>query len=413
MLISILHITHTDPSIDARILKAAQAGVAGGYSVASVGISNQAKAIERVQVDQGVSIYTLSRPAWLGGIHNKSSPSEEPRPLEISHGRMNPVKGIFLLLWLFWRVICLANKVRPDCVHVHDAPALPIALVIRLFFRAIIIYDAHELESSKAGGSPFRNRAIFNLEKLCWPYVKGFITVSDAIRDWYTEHFGPPRGYVILNAPKTRQKQLGSEQTLRDQLNLSEETKLFVYVGAFERGRALPELISIFSEIGADCHFALIGDGSIRDELLNLSLSGNNVHIVEPVRHDELVAFLTGADYGFSLIENISLSDYLCLPNKMFEYLNSGITVICSDFPEMSRLVRTHEFGYVVDQENLNAVSELVMKLSKHPRPKTIVSSRIQEFTWQSQANKLRELYSTLGIKKSDEQFPSRKYKRI
>lgn len=375
--------------------------MAGGYAVESVGISKEYVGGERIQEIHGVKVHSLARPRWLRRKHNEEAPSSESSLLEISHGRLNPIKRIFLLIWLFSRVLRVAGKFRPDFVHAHDALALPIAVLVGIFFRASVIYDAHELESSKAGSSPFMNRAIFALEKLCWPFVRGFITVSDAIRDWYLEHFGSPRGYVILNAPESLQSRHIGKQTIREHLKLSPSVKLFIYVGAFEHGRSLPELISIFSDMGPNCHFALIGDGSIREELVASSSTANNVHVVPPVRHNELVEFLAGTDYGFSLIENISLSDYLCLPNKMFEYLNAGASVICSDFPEMSRVVRENNFGYTVDQNDINAVRRVVADLGTSARPATIATSRVQEFTWAAQASKLMDLYGSMEPKKS------------
>ena len=49
---------------------------------------------------------------------------------------------------------------------------------------------------------------------------------------------------------------------------------------------------------------------------------------------------LRGADLGVAPIENVCLSYYFCSPNKLFEYINAGLPVVASDFPEMRQVIQ-------------------------------------------------------------------------
>ena len=75
-------------------------------------------------------------------------------------------------------------------------------------------------------------------------------------------------------------------------------------------------------EIGImkDCHIVYLGYGSEKTNYLSYQ-KYNNIHIHDAAEHQQVVSLAQSADVGLCLIENISLSDYYCLPNKLFEYI--------------------------------------------------------------------------------------------
>ena len=77
---------------------------------------------------------------------------------------------------------------------------------MKLFFGSKIIYDAHELESDRAGLGKFMGKAVFLVEKIAWRWIDGFITVSPEIMSWYYKKFSNKPGKVILNAPLLKKK---------------------------------------------------------------------------------------------------------------------------------------------------------------------------------------------------------------
>ena len=54
---------------------------------------------------------------------------------------------------------------------------------------------------------------------------------------------------------------------------------------------------------------------------------------------DDLLEYTGSADLGSSLIQNTCKSYFYCMPNKLFEYLMTGLPVLVSDMKEMKEFV--------------------------------------------------------------------------
>ena len=81
------------------------------------------------------------------------------------------LRYILFLLEAIIRLAIPAIKYRPNIIHCHDTLFLPIALLIKLFCNSILIYDAHELESDKAGQNKILSKSTLFIEKLAWKRI--------------------------------------------------------------------------------------------------------------------------------------------------------------------------------------------------------------------------------------------------
>lgn len=392
-----MHLTHTNVLQDPRILRAMKAAAAAGIGVSALGIADETpRDREKIILGKELSIETAVRPRILKRKGRKTTSSLKSGYLEVSHGKTGPVRRAMLPFWLFKRGALHVRVSRPDVIHAHDPIALLVAVMLRLFFGTLVIYDTHELSSKKAGTSAFQGKIVFLLEKLCWPSIGAVITVSESIADWYMSNLGEPRAVVVLNSPEfIEERAAGVSSNIRADIGADETDLIYLYVGALEPGRGIDELVTVFSRFEVNSKLALLGDGTIRSRLLEAAVEIPNVFLPEPVPHESLIHYISSADYGMSLIQNISLSDYLCLPNKVFEYLHAGMPIVCSDFPEMSRLVTENNFGFAIS-EDVNSITDLLRELNLLPRPKKIEFAQIQSFTWSAQSNVLLGLYDRL-----------------
>ena len=103
-----------------------------------------------------------------------------------------------------------------------------------------------------------------------------------------------------------------------------------------------------------------------------------------------MVSYLEQCDYGLCLIEDVSLSDQLSMPNKLFEYMQAGLPVVAMDSPEIASHVRDTGIGILVDI-SLDDLEIAIQALAKEYK---INNQKISEYLWPAQERKLQTLYA-------------------
>ena len=134
----------------------------------------------------------------------------------------------------------------------------------------------------------------------------------------------------------------------------------------------------------------------MKEKLVATANECPNIHVHDAVPHEKVISVVKSADVGLCFIENISLSDYYSLPNKLFEYCFSGIPVLASDFPDMSKVIAQYGLGQcskLSSQDLLDAIKKFEI-MSEIPKIKV---KELYELSWGAQEVKLIKLYSNLS----------------
>lgn len=377
---SIAHLTHTPVLTDARILRELNA----------------------LGSEEGLEVHAYGARA--------ASPGTGTRRFEVTEFMVQSSRATRLPRGLRYALVMLELNARilrrlvadpVDVVHCHDAMVLPAGAIARAAFGSTLVYDAHELESDKNGQSAALSKATLLVERAAWPLVDALISVSPSIIAWYDRHLGPKASLCLLNSPEIRRAgdsgALASPARLRSVLGIRPNEKLYVYVGELSRGRGLRVIAEVFSGGEVEAHVAFVGEGEDRALIERLSAEHPNIHRCEPVPHDSLVDFISDADGGFCLIEDVSLSDHYCLPNKLFEYAFAGLPVIASRLPDISDYVQRYSLGTCIDIDAGQLHEVVTHGLPKDHGPR----ERLRPLSWQAQADNLRAFYCTLIKRRS------------
>jgi glycosyltransferase involved in cell wall biosynthesis len=316
-------------------------------------------------------------------------------PLDLFIYRFLRLPKIFLfpiLMTEFFIVsVYLSFKIRPHVIHCHDTFCLPTAWFIAIIFRCKLIYDAHELESNKNGQNLLFSKISLFFEKLFWYRIDGFITVSKSILNWYNINFSSKKSCILYNSPSISSNLLNYEEKyFHKKFHLNDSDIVFCYLGLFSSGRGIEMYLDYFASANCNFHIVFMGKGFLHDRILDYSNKYSNIHLHPAVKHDLVVQLVQSADWGLCLLENVSLSDFFSLPNKIFEYAFANTRIISSDFPEIDFFVKDKCLGFTCnpDYSSFCNIMDLIKK-----NEFLLEKKNIYEFSWDYQAIKLKEFY--------------------
>ncbi len=373
----VLHISHTDIEFDSRIRK-------------------ELKALSQLPE---VRISVLGVPeANEGG--DAELEGARYRKIHLVSRRLKAfpraVRYFFEMIEFTVKAVTTGRRIKPEIVHCHDTFALPAGWILKKSAGSHLVYDAHELESDKNAQNAILSRTTLLIEKLCWRQIDLLISVSDSILDWYARNLGPKPSVLVLNSPviaaeaDARFATQGRGSYFHEKYGLPADALVFVYVGMLSSGRGIEISLDAFADGPKDAHVVFMGFGRLEQAIAGYSKRHPNIHFHEAVPHDQVVSLVRSADYGLCLIERASLSDYYCLPNKLFEYCFARVPVLASAFPDISRVVEQYSLGVCCepDPASIRAALDQLIK-SRAVR----VTSDITALSWEAQASRLTAAY--------------------
>ncbi len=296
-----------------------------------------------------------------------------------------------------FRILARMKSSDITVITAHSVSALPVGVALKWFTRAPLVYDAHELESEANGLSPLRRMFTRRMEGLWIKAANRVVTVCDSIADWYGDAFSIDRPLVIRNVPMRSGSSEASSTVLRDQHGISAHELMYLYQGSLAPGRGIGMLLTIFSKPGMRSHLVVMGYGELEAQVKEAAAEMPNIHFQPAVPPEKVLYYTSSADIGLCLIENTCLSYYYSLPNKLFEYLLSGLPVLVNDMPEQRRIVEEYNCGWIVPESQAEQEKLLVSIDSDQFEARKAGAIRAgASFKWEAEAAKLQALYATL-----------------
>jgi glycosyltransferase involved in cell wall biosynthesis len=306
----------------------------------------------------------------------------------------------------------LIDRLEPDVVHAHDMHVIGVATRAagraKLRGRKLkVVYDAHEYVAglSRYGARTRRSIAAWaNHEAEYIGDTDRVITVSPAIANrLQREHKLDHEPVVVMNTPNPADVSV-EVSDIRSEIGLPSEVPLLVYSGGVTRARGIHTAVQALVDL-PDAHLAVVCvPGVATDAVRELQAQAvalevqDRLHCLDPVKPDEVVAFLRTADVGLIPILRYP-SHEMALPNKLFEYAFAGLPVVVSDMPSMKEFVDRTRIGEVftaADAHDLAAKVRTVLGDLDSYRERVADPGYQQEVSWSGQATKLRALYSEL-----------------
>ena len=308
---------------------------------------------------------------------------------------------IFKYIEFTIKSLILILKEKPYVCHCHDLNTLPLGYLAKKILGSYLIYDSHELESQRS--TIKREPRWFRwlgrkLEHFLIKRVDGTIVVCDSIADYIKKQDNIERPIVIRNIPDFQNNILNNGSG--EHFGFSDEYKIIIYQGALLLNRGLEELIEALKFLDKKIILVIIGEGLLYEELLRIVKKDNlrnRVIFKGYVPPAHLLKLTSQADVGIVPVKKITLSYYLALPNKFFEYIIAGLPVAVSDFPEMRKIVKNYKIGEIFNPESPKSIAEAIRKifsnLQGYQRLKQNVKQARNYLNWEKERKKLLRIY--------------------
>lgn len=387
---------------DARVLKEAQTLQSAGHHVTVFALHTPGVTQEKERLENGTQVVRVARsPLWKLRKSRTAAPAAAASASG-AIGRLSPTRQVLRIVARLWTHLGLLARIawhRPTVVHAHDVNTLPTAWLAAKLCGAKVVYDAHEISTSREGYNSFRG-LVARVERTLMPRVQGTITTTDARAKFFARAYGIPRPVVLQNRPRFTISP--STGRIREELGLTQAWPVVIYQGGLQQGRGLERLVRIAATVPAT-YFVFVGGGRLAKPLSELSQAlglTEQVHFIPMVSLADLPSYTASADIGVQPIENTCLNHFTTDSNKLFEYLIAGLPVVATDLPEIRRIVRAYDIGLLVRDRDDAALSAALNQLSSDPQLRKVLAQKASQaaaqLNWEQQEDQLLNLYQTV-----------------
>lgn len=300
--------------------------------------------------------------------------------------------------YIFAQMARCGRKQKYDFYHSNDLNTLWQGVIgAKLFRRKKLIYDSHEVQTSRTGyDSPIYGI----IERFLLKFVDEMIAENHT-RAKYNEELYGLYPNVIHNYPIPTHPELSSDINLHEILNLPEDEPILLYQGGIQQGRGLEKIVEAVPMMERGT-VVFIGDGKIKPQLLKMVSDArleNRVKFISKVPVNDLLHYTRNAYLGFQVLNNINFNHYSASSNKLFEYMMSGVPVIACSFPEIQKVVETENVGVCVDSHNPASIAQGVNYLLNHPEIREQMSSNAlrarDKYNWNNEKDIFVQIYET------------------
>jgi glycosyltransferase involved in cell wall biosynthesis len=396
---------------DARVLKEAQTLQQASYFVTVHALHTPGKTKEREILEEGIVVRRVLRsPFWSLRRRKKPSRSSstgadsgvhfaERSRFYVRKNSVGEALRLFTRVWTHARLLVQIIQSKPDIVEAHDVNTLPTAWLASRIRRVPLIYDAHEISTSREGYASFRG-VVAAVEKRLARQASGTITTTTIRAKFLARAYGIATPLVLQNRP--RYKECHKNDRIKRELGLKQSWPVIVYQGGLQEGRGLQRLVLAAKEI-AEAYFVFIGGGQLESQLRALveseGLQGK-VFFIPTVPLGDLLEYTSSADIGVQPIDNTCFNHFSTDSNKIFEYIIAGLPVVASGLPEIRRIVDGHEVGLVFTPGDTKDLTRKIQVLVEDPDLRSSYGEKAKvaakQLNWENQESLLIDLFDSV-----------------
>ena len=110
--------------------------------------------------------------------------------------------------------------------------------------------------------------------------------------------------------------------------------------------------------------FLLTGSDTSYLRCLQELAQPSGCEILQPIPQNELISFGATFDLAILSIYPSNLNYANCLPNKLFQFIQSRLPIVCGPTPSIAKIVREYQIGVVADDFSPSALAAALQSLT-------------------------------------------------
>jgi len=289
-----------------------------------------------------------------------------------------------------------ALEVNADIFHLHDPDLIPIGMKLKKMGK-MVIFDSHEDIPSQImekeyipyfiRGQVSRLYSVY--EKYCLKKFDALISVTPKVVDRLKIYNSST--YMITNYPIIEET-----NTIKDK-----NTQNICFAGVINEDWQHENILKAISEIEG-IRYILAGQGSdIYMTKLKSMNSWDKVDYRGKISKEEVKEIYKKSSIGIALHYSYQMSGEGSLGNtKMFEFMEAGLPVICSDYKLWKQITDKYNCGIAINPNDINKIQQSIEYLVNNSNIAFEMGQNgrkavIEEYNWNTQEKILLDLYDS------------------
>lgn len=382
-----------DTANDVRLRRSATALAEAGWQVTVVDVVEKARSMLHPKTSTSHTMsYTLQHIIANSDFQNKRFAG----------------RNSLQILPMFICSLIRLLKQRADIYHACEWTALPACSIAAFIRRKPLIFEAYELplQDQILLTRQIGRRLLYAWMHLWLRYVlprcAAVITVSPLLVQEMQHTYRLPQVVLIRNIPTYQA--ITKTHRIREYLHLSEQTRIALYQGNLQLDRGLDRLVLAATYLEPECVLVMMGPniGTTQVELEQLIAHqqiSDHVKIIPAVPYEVLPIWTASADIGLTIIPlDYTKNMRMCLPNKLFEYIQAGLPILSSLLPAVQEILETYNVGKVVPSMEPADIGAAINMLLHDPvelkrMHDNALQAACQDLCWHKESRQLIQLY--------------------
>lgn len=345
----------------------------------------------------------------LIGTRRRNSLPLAPRSYATRRIRLLFQKGLFFFAEFNVRLFLRLLFTKGDIFLGNDLDAIGAVWLAATLRRKPVVYDSHEyyLGMPELDGRPGVKRVWRHLESFVFPRLRYIYTICDSFKDLYYKDYGKMLG-VVRNVPYRKAADIDVPLPKELEEKLPKDKFFLLFQGAgINPERGVEELVMAMPLLDPGCfHLVIIGGGENWDKVVQMVANNHladRITLIPKIPFEQLRSVTRRAHLGLSLDKPNNINHIYGLPNKIFDYLHSGVPVLVSRLVELEKIVNTYDVGDFIDSHEPAHIAAKILAISSDParmeRWKQHTSRVREDLNWERESRVVVNIFEQVASK--------------